>query len=87
MTITGPNYAQHQLPIHSLPPAWLWCEAWCDDASKVEAKTIDLCNNPQTKEPKLQAASRIIGPTWHELDEAAADAAAVGKERAEKEEL
>ena len=71
-----PNYAQHQLGIHSLPKEWLWCEAWCDDASKPAARTIDLCNNPQTKEPKLQAASRIIGETWHELDAAAAKVAA-----------
>ena len=31
----------------SLPQEWLWCESWCSDASKAEAKTIDLCNNPQ----------------------------------------
>ena len=24
-----PNYAQHVVPIHSLPEAWLWCETWC----------------------------------------------------------
>ena len=71
-----PNYLQHSLPIHPLPAEWLWCEAWCDDASKPRAKTIDLCNNPMTKEPKLQAASRIIGDIWHELDEAAAAAMA-----------
>lgn len=26
----------------------------------MQAKTIDLCNNPLTKEPKLQSARRII---------------------------
>ena len=48
-----PNYAQHVVPIHSLPEEWLWCETWCGNASKPTAKTIDLCNNPLTKEPKL----------------------------------
>ena len=23
-----PNYAQHQIPIFSLPQEWLWCETW-----------------------------------------------------------
>lgn len=32
----------HQVAIKSLPQEWLWCETWCDDASKVTAKTIDL---------------------------------------------
>lgn len=32
----------HQVVIKSLPQEWLWCETWCDDASKVTAKTIDL---------------------------------------------
>jgi hypothetical protein len=34
----------------------------------VQAKTIDLCNNPKTKEPKLVAARRII-KEWPDLDE------------------
>jgi hypothetical protein len=34
----------------------------------VQARTIDLCNNPKTKEPKLQAARRIIAE-WPALDE------------------
>lgn len=38
-----------QVPIFSLPQEWLWCESWCSDASKAEAKTIDLCNNPQAR--------------------------------------
>lgn len=49
-----PNYAQHNVPIFSLPQEWLWCESWCGNATKSRAKTIDLCNNPMTKEPKLQ---------------------------------
>jgi len=49
-----PNYAQHVVPIFSLPQEWLWCESWCGNATKSRAKTIDLCNNPMTKEPKLQ---------------------------------
>ncbi|XP_059895884.1 UDP-glucose:glycoprotein glucosyltransferase-like [Gadus macrocephalus] len=57
----------HQVAIKSLPQEWLWCETWCDDASKGKAKTIDLCNNPRTKEPKLTAAARIV-PEWVEYD-------------------
>ncbi|KAK6136507.1 hypothetical protein DH2020_029743 [Rehmannia glutinosa] len=49
-----PNYAQHMVPIFSLPQEWLWCESWCGNVTKSKAKTIDLCNNPMTKEPKLQ---------------------------------
>ncbi|KAM9343363.1 UDP-glucose:glycoprotein glucosyltransferase 2 [Pholidichthys leucotaenia] len=62
-----PNNMIHQVAIKSLPQDWLWCETWCDDASKVTAKTIDLCNNPKTKEPKLMAAVRIV-PEWVEYD-------------------
>jgi UDP-glucose:glycoprotein glucosyltransferase len=54
-----PNYAQHMVPIHSLPEEWLWCETWCGNASKPKAKTIDLCNNPLTKEPKLSQARML----------------------------
>lgn len=63
-----PNHMQHQLPIYSLPQNWLWCETWCSDASLREAKTIDLCNNPLTKEPKLERARRQV-PEWNEYDE------------------
>ncbi|VDK62945.1 unnamed protein product [Cylicostephanus goldi] len=63
-----PNNMIHQVKIKSLPQEWLWCETWCDDASKSKAKTIDLCNNPMTKEPKLESAIRII-PEWRDLDE------------------
>ena len=64
-----PNYAQHVVPIHSLPESWLWCETWCGNSSKPAAKTIDLCNNPLTKEPKLNQAARIIGERWTKYDE------------------
>ena len=62
-----PNYAQHQVPIFSLPQRWLWCESWCGNETKAVAKTIDLCNNPMTKEPKLKGAARII-EEWPLLD-------------------
>lgn len=69
-----PNFAQHQVPIYSLPQEWLWCETWCSDSSKSQAKTIDLCNNPLHKEPKLDMARRVVsGPlfneSWTQLDE------------------
>uniref|UniRef100_A0A7S3WHN1 Glucosyltransferase 24 catalytic domain-containing protein n=2 Tax=Emiliania huxleyi TaxID=2903 RepID=A0A7S3WHN1_EMIHU len=73
-----PNYAQHVVPIHSLPEEWLWCETWCGNTSKPRAKTIDLCNNPLTKEPKLSQATRVIGERWSALD-----AVAKGIEEAE----
>jgi UDP-glucose:glycoprotein glucosyltransferase len=68
-----PNYAQNMVPIFSLPQEWLWCESWCSDDSKPEAKTIDLCNNPLHKEPKLDMARRVISgdlfpESWVELD-------------------
>lgn len=55
------------MPIHSLDQEWLWCETWCGAASRPAARTIDLCNNPLTKEPKLQSARRIIAE-WPALD-------------------
>ena len=68
-----PNYTQHQIKIFSLPQDWLWCESWCSEETKVSAKTIDLCNNPQHKEPKVSMAKRIISgdlfdESWIELD-------------------
>jgi len=78
-----PNYAQHQVPIFSLPQEWLWCESWCSDETKATAKTIDLCNNPRFKEGKLDMARRVINgelfnQSWDELDQeiAAVEAAA-----------
>ncbi|KAL2115102.1 hypothetical protein VTJ04DRAFT_10765 [Mycothermus thermophilus] len=63
-----PNHMQFQIPIHSLPQEWLWCETWCSDETLKDAKTIDLCNNPQTKEPKLDRARRQV-PEWTVYDE------------------
>lgn len=63
-----PNNMIHQLPIYSLPQEWLWCETWCSDEELVKAKTIDLCNNPLTKEPKLDRARRLL-PEWEGLDQ------------------
>ncbi|XP_063978446.1 UDP-glucose:glycoprotein glucosyltransferase isoform X2 [Diachasmimorpha longicaudata] len=63
-----PNNMIHQVAVKTLPQEWLWCETWCNDASKKYAKTIDLCNNPMTKEAKLQAAMRIL-PEWTGYDE------------------
>lgn len=58
-----PNNMIHQVAIKSLPQEWLWCETWCSDDGLKHAKTIDLCNNPLTKEAKLTAAQRIV-PEW-----------------------
>ena len=62
------------VPIFSLPHEWLWCESWCSDETKKTAKTIDLCNNPLFKEPKLDMAKRVISgelfdKCWVEMDE------------------
>nr|CAD7441964.1 unnamed protein product [Timema bartmani] len=62
-----PNNMIHQVAIKSLPQEWLWCETWCDNDSKRLAKTIDLCNNPLTKEAKLTAAMRIV-EEWKDYD-------------------
>ncbi|KAI8968326.1 UDP-glucose:glycoprotein glucosyltransferase-domain-containing protein [Mycotypha africana] len=62
-----PNNMQHLVPIFSLPQEWLWCETWCSDESLKTAKTIDLCNNPLTKEPKLDRARRQV-PEWESYD-------------------
>ncbi|KAM0787865.1 hypothetical protein ACM66B_003917 [Microbotryomycetes sp. NB124-2] len=63
-----PNNLQHNLPIFTLDKSWLWCETWCSDESLAHAKTIDLCNNPLTHEPKLQRAKRLI-PEWTIYDD------------------
>ncbi|OOF95944.1 glycosyltransferase family 24 protein [Aspergillus carbonarius ITEM 5010] len=63
-----PNHMQHYIPIKSLPQEWLWCETWCSDESQSQARTIDLCNNPMTKEPKLDRARRQV-PEWTEYDD------------------
>ncbi|KAH8668454.1 UDP-glucose:glycoprotein glucosyltransferase-domain-containing protein [Xylariales sp. PMI_506] len=72
-----PNHMQFQIPIHSLPQEWLWCETWCSDESQKDAKTIDLCNNPMTKEPKLDRARRQV-PEWTVYDD---EIAAVDRKR------
>lgn len=79
-----PNHMQAQLPIHSLPQEWLWCETWCSDESLVEARTIDLCNNPLTKEPKLDRARRQV-PEWTAYDEEIAGVLRDIENNAEKE--
>jgi UDP-glucose:glycoprotein glucosyltransferase len=77
-----PNHMQHHIPIHSLPQEWLWCETWCADEDLGQAKTIDLCNNPLTKEPKLDRARRQV-PEWTVYDdEIAALASRVADEQA-----
>ncbi|KDE08402.1 hypothetical protein MVLG_01438 [Microbotryum lychnidis-dioicae p1A1 Lamole] len=63
-----PNDMQDQIPIYTLDQSWLWCETWCSDASLAQAKTIDLCNNPLTHEPKLRRAKRLI-PEWTVYDD------------------
>lgn len=63
-----PNNMIHQVAIKSLPQEWLWCETWCSDKEKEKAKTIDLCNNPKTKEPKLTSARRIV-KEWQDYDD------------------
>jgi len=62
-----PNYAQHMVPIHSLPQQWLWCQTWCSMDTLPQAKTIDLCNNPLTKTPKLEVAKSLL-PEWTKYD-------------------
>ena len=76
-----PNHMQFNIPIHSLPQEWLWCETWCSDETLKTARTIDLCNNPQTKEPKLDRARRQV-PEWNEYDE---EIAALARRRKEQE--
>jgi UDP-glucose:glycoprotein glucosyltransferase len=48
-----PNNMIHQVAIKSLPQEWLWCETWCDDASKQYAKTIDLVSCRSSLHPML----------------------------------
>ena len=65
-----PNYAQHSIPIFSLPQEWLWCETWCSMETKKDAKTIDMCNNPQTKTPKVRPrATPVFALVWHSRDD------------------
>ncbi|WVQ71501.1 hypothetical protein IAR50_001039 [Cryptococcus sp. DSM 104548] len=74
-----PNSMQDHIPIWTLSQDWLWCQTWCSDESLATAKTIDLCQNPLTKEPKLVRARQI--PEWDVYDrEIAAFAARVSGE-------
>ncbi|EIW78230.1 glycosyltransferase family 24 protein [Coniophora puteana RWD-64-598 SS2] len=61
-----PNNLQMSVPIFSLDEDWLWCETWCIKDRLHRAKTIDLCQNPLTKEPKLSRARQI--PEWDLYD-------------------
>lgn len=67
-----PNFAQHMVPIYSLPQEWLWCETWCSMEELDSAKSIDLCNNPLTKEPKIEKAKRML-PEWKKVDDEATE--------------
>lgn len=64
----------HNVPIFSLEKEWLWCETWCSWSWYDDAKSIDLCSNPKTHEPKLDRARRQI-PEWTPLDEEVAEVA------------
>ncbi|KAJ2489640.1 killer toxin resistant protein [Coemansia sp. RSA 2050] len=79
-----PNNMQHIVPIHSLPQEWLWCETWCSDDGLKRAKTIDLCNNPMTKEPKLERARRLL-PEWDIFDKQIANFTRVLAQRGKHE--
>ncbi|KAF8644943.1 hypothetical protein AX16_008171 [Volvariella volvacea WC 439] len=74
-----PNNLQREVPIFSLHEDWLWCETWCSKDRLHRAKTIDLCQNPLTKEPKLARARQI--PEWEEYD---AEIAEFSRKLAEK---
>ncbi|KAH8113837.1 UDP-glucose:glycoprotein glucosyltransferase-domain-containing protein [Phellopilus nigrolimitatus] len=58
-----PNNLQREVPIFSLDEDWLWV---CSKDRLHRAKTIDLCQNPLTKEPKLARARQI--PEWEAYD-------------------
>ena len=63
-----PNLLQTKgAEIFSLPQEWLWCGSWCSDQTMEKAKTIDLCNNPRTKESKIEYAKKTM-PDWIKLD-------------------
>jgi len=79
-----PNNMIHQVPIKSLPQEWLWCETWCATSELKNAKSIDLCNNPLTKEPKLSAARRIVSEWTDYDDEMTKLAQQIAKDKANK---
>ena len=57
-----PNYIQANLPIYSLPQEWLWCESWCSESSKTNAKTIDMCCLVGTSRTSLPAPKPFLLP-------------------------
>jgi hypothetical protein len=61
-TVVANHHPRQRTPSHAI--------ARHRTPSATQAKTIDLCNNPLTKEPKLDAARRIL-PEWTGLDEEA----------------
>ena len=66
--VVAPQLSRPGKPfLMSLPEEWLFCEAWCNDDALTRAKTIDLCNNPLTKENKIEVARRLV-PEWTDYD-------------------
>lgn len=61
------NFCFYAVAIKTLPQEWLYCQTWCSEKDIKDAKVIDLCNNPMTKEAKLTAAQRIV-PEWKDYD-------------------
>ena len=62
--------------LHSHLQEWLWCESWCTNASKADAKAIDLCNNPLNKRPKLDMARGYV-EEWTGYDDEVSELAAL----------
>lgn len=67
-----PNYLnggdRRTVALASLPDEWLYCESWCNAKAKAKAKAFDMCQNPATKEYKLDVARRVADPLWSALD-------------------
>ena len=68
-----PNYLnggdRRSVALASLPQEWLYCESWCNSNAKAKAKAFDMCQNPATKEYKLDVARRVADPLWSALDD------------------
>jgi UDP-glucose:glycoprotein glucosyltransferase len=68
-----PNYLnggdRRSVALASLPQEWLYCESWCNARAKAKAKAFDMCQNPATKEYKLDVARRVADPLWSALDD------------------
>ncbi|CAI5758538.1 unnamed protein product [Candida verbasci] len=80
-----PNNMQRSIKIKSLPQEWLWCETWCSKDTLKEAKMIDLCNNPKTKENKLKVAKRLI-PEWADYEKEILELIEISKLQQEQQE-